>query len=201
MRFSHAVLTAALGSSASLCPPACTGSLYNYLLGRWQLRKTLEYNRGGLSGSFDGVATFAPLQHEERLLLAFEEHGRFVADAAPAQRLDATHRLLYDFSSPQRATVYFDESRDDRSVASILRSARYFHSLQPGPSWAIEEHPCGPDVYRGELDFGDAPDAFELTWRVTGPRKEGRIRARFDRALDHRPAEHGHGSSRHVARD
>lgn len=68
------------------------------------------------------------------------------------------------------------------AAAARLRAARPFHeiiglSLEQPPFF---EHPCGPDVYRGRLLLERA-DAFCFDWRVSGPRKLGRIVSKYVR--------------------
>jgi hypothetical protein len=58
---------------------------------------------------------------------------------------------------------------------------RPFHPCQSGVELA---HPCGADLYRGELS-APSPDAVTITWDVTGPEKNQRITTTLRRRADH----------------
>ena len=77
---------------------------------------------------------------------------------------------------------YFDDSPEARPVEARIQAARFFHdiSLDGSSEPCLSKHPCGPDVYRGELVFV-SPEEFALVWDVSGPRKLGHIRATFTR--------------------
>ena len=53
--------------------PATPAALSLYLLGSWTLSKTLQYTRGGRSGTFLGEARFSPLSDA---VLSCEETGK-----------------------------------------------------------------------------------------------------------------------------
>mmetsp|Transcript_22518 Transcript_22518/g.72810 ORF Transcript_22518/g.72810 Transcript_22518/m.72810 type:complete len:180 (-) Transcript_22518:206-745(-) len=151
-------------------------ALFKFLLGEWRLSKTLEYKRGGITGSFEGNAEFVPLADmpDNRCLVSFTESGCFIA--ADERSFETRNRLLYDFSDPTSVQVFFDECAlpdGQRTAQAVLDGARYFHSITI-PSLGMNEHPCGPDVYRGKIELL-APDEFEIVWRVSGPRKDGKI--------------------------
>jgi hypothetical protein len=84
---------------------ASPSTLFNFLLGEWRLSKTLEYKRGGITGSFEGNAEFVPLLNtpDNRRLLSFRESGCFVA--ADERSFETRSRLLYDFSDPTSVQV------------------------------------------------------------------------------------------------
>ena len=49
------------GGAAAAGSAASAFTLNSYLSGAWQLRKRLEYRRGGNFGSWEGIATFRPV--------------------------------------------------------------------------------------------------------------------------------------------
>ena len=95
-------------------------TLREYFLGEWLITKTMNYDRGGITGSFTGSAAFAPLEYAERTLVTFAEQGKFVA--SDQRVFDTRNRLLYDFSDEALTRVYFDESLDDRSASAVVAS-------------------------------------------------------------------------------
>jgi hypothetical protein len=175
-----ALATAMLSGTVATTRVALPTALFNFLLGEWRLSKTLEYERGGITGSFEGNAEFVPLADtpDKRCLVAFRESGCFIA--ADERSFKTRNRLLYDFSDPTSVKVFFDECAlpdGQRTAQAILDGARYFHSIST-PSLEMDEHPCGPDMYRGNIELL-APDEFEIVWRITGPRKDGKIVSTF----------------------
>jgi hypothetical protein len=59
---------------------------------------------------------------------------------------------------------------------------RPFHALDlDGGEACTMEHPCGEDRYTGEFSVR-GPDAFDVRWRVSGPRKAQELTGRYVRA-------------------
>ena len=152
--------------------PGSPAAFAQYLGGRWTLGKTLQYERGGISGTFAGSAIFLEITNQ---VLAYEEDG--VATLGSDQ-FAARAALLYDCSNDNAVRVFFDEAKNRESAAAVLAGGRFFHTI----SWplGIFEHPCGPDMYYGRLLL-QGPDAFVLDWKVRGPRKYGHVVSRFGR--------------------
>jgi hypothetical protein len=61
-----------------------------------------------------------------------------------------------------------------------FEDGRPFHRLQLAGGRGAAEHVCGADVYRGAYEL-TGPDAFTVTWRVTGPRKDDLIESDYRR--------------------
>uniref|UniRef100_A0A7S3FEY7 DUF6314 domain-containing protein n=1 Tax=Haptolina ericina TaxID=156174 RepID=A0A7S3FEY7_9EUKA len=165
----------------ALWPPRTAAALRSYLDGAWRLEKTMKYSAGGVTGTFSGGATFTPLQHETRDLLTYIEEGQAVLGPERAT-FTARKLLLWDFSDPM-AAVFFDEATE-RSPAAIWEGARFFHHIDlegDGPSSFI--HHCTPDLYEGAFALG-GPDRFELTWHISGPKKDGVIHNTFIRCSE-----------------
>ena len=159
--------------------PKAPLALREYLLGRWGLSKTMTYMRGGVTGSFAGDASFSLLDHEGGCFLAYREDGNAILGAEQAT-FSAHQKLLWEFGA-EEVRVHFDESQDRTTPQAIVSGARFFHTVElSGERPAPFTHPCGPDVYRGELVFV-SPEEFALVWDVSGPRKLGHIRATFTR--------------------
>ncbi len=134
--------------------------LKEFLQGEWWLLRDIDDRRLGKAGRFEGEALFAPLAEG----LLYDEAGRmrFGDHEGPAAR-----RYRYDFPAPQRAAVSFAEGG-------------FFHDLDLTTGTWSTEHRCGADHYRGEFRV-EGPACWSADWRVTGPRKNLRLRTRFRR--------------------
>jgi hypothetical protein len=130
-----------------------------YLLGRWDVTRTLHDADLG-AGRFDGHATFAPAGDE----IAWQETGRM---------------RLGSYDGPARRELRIVPA--ERGWEVRFADGRPFHALDlDGASACALEHPCGEDRYTGEFSL-DGPDAFEIRWRVTGPRKAQALTGRYVR--------------------
>jgi len=178
-------LTARMTASAVLTgaawQPRTPATLRSYLEGTWTLEKSMQYNRGGVTGTFSGITTFEPLEHATRpALLTYKEDGQATLGPEKAT-FQASKLLLWDFAG-DLVDVYFDEARD-RSADGIVEGARFFHHIDAAA--AAEgpfqfEHPCLADTYRGTIHL-DAPDCFRMLWHVSGPNKDGVIHNTYTR--------------------
>ena len=184
MRRALSVLLAmdAATKTASWRPGSAEG-LYEFLRGRWQLCKNMDYTPGGgVSGEFIGTATFEPLRCADGgQRLAYLEDG--MATLGGGQSVAASKRLLWDMSDAH-VRVFFDEARE-RDPASVLASSRFFHEIELPTTQTMDPPPfvhlCDPDVYRGALSF-ESDTAFLITWHVEGPKKLGNIVGKYVRA-------------------
>ncbi|KAL1524643.1 hypothetical protein AB1Y20_019530 [Prymnesium parvum] len=181
MRSSLLLTLSRMTAGSATWPPRTAAALHSYLLGGWALEKAMDYRRGGVSGTFTGVTTFAPLEHRERAaLLLYKEEGQAVL-GAERSTFQASKSLLWDFGGEQ-VEVFFDEAKD-RSPEAVVRGARFFHHIDVAAAAESPfqfEHPCLADMYRGTLCL-DAPDSFRMLWRVNGPNKDGTIDATYTR--------------------
>lgn len=123
-------------------------------LGLWQVRREIR-DADGSGARFSGTACWE--MTGARALCS--ETGELQIGAGPSVR--AERRYFWD----QDLNVYFDDGR-------------FFHEVPPRGGDVA--HDCPPDTYRGRYDFSAWP-AFELTWTVTGPRKDYRSVTRFFR--------------------
>ena len=143
------------------------------------MRRSLQYRTGGLSGVWEGEASFTPLEHSERDLVAYLERGRFRAAHDRLQKYDTRNRLLYDFTDSRKVDVYVDDEEADRSTESVLRRLRFLYSLNP-ETLLMKEHLYETALYRGEFEI-EAPHAWLLTWKVSGPQCDGIMASLFSR--------------------
>jgi hypothetical protein len=133
--------------------------LIELLAGRWSVERRLEDRRSGRSGEFTGTATFTPdgdgLRWTEQGRIRFGDH-----DGPAGRRLSIA-------PAGDGWLVAFDDGRP-------------FHALDLAGGACVVEHVCGADRYDGEYRLRD-PDTLEVTWRVTGPRKDVEIVTRYRR--------------------
>ena len=137
-----------------------------YLLGAWEVRRTLDDRRRGESGSFEGRAIFAPGAAN---ILTYREEG--CLELGGFETL-AHQSYLYAFPAtyraPHRAEVRFANGRP-------------FHPLDFRDGLWSAEHVCAADLYRGRFR-ALAPDRWSVLWTVTGPRKDQVLESLFTRA-------------------
>ena len=133
--------------------------LIGLLSGRWSVRRRLVDLRSGREGDFAGTASFEP--EGDRLRWAEAGRMRFAGHDGPAER------RLSIAGGPGGWTVEFDDGRP-------------FHPLDLAGGTCAVEHRCGEDLYAGEYRLLGA-DALEVSWRVTGPRKEQEIHTTYRR--------------------
>lgn len=131
-----------------------TPDLAAFVLGRWQVRRTVHDRSSGRFGAFEGTATFSvdggcdDLVHVEQGTLAWGGHS------GPAHR-----------SWRMRAT-------DDPGVREVhLADGSHFHRLDLRSGAWSAVHRCGEDTYTGSFAVESA-DAWSYAWEVTGPAKD-----------------------------
>ena len=123
------------------------------------MRRRLLDVQSGREGDFTGTASFEP--DGERLRWAEAGRMRFGDHDGPAQR------HLSIVPGPDGWTVEFADGRP-------------FHPLDLATGACAVEHRCGDDLYAGEYRLV-GPDALDVRWRVSGPRKEQEIHTTYRR--------------------
>ena len=74
----------------------------------------------------------------------------------------------------------------ERTLALRCRDGQWWLTFvdgRPFHRWVVGEqvtHPCAADTYRGLIEASE-PDAFTITWDVTGPTKDHLIASRLTR--------------------
>lgn len=192
-RMLTAFLAAALTLSFDGPPPSSfvlpTNSFQfqSYLAGQWSCKKVARYTQGGLSGRFEGTASFTALGAEVApRLLAYSERGIFTPDeAASFSEAETRNALLYDFRDWQRCDVLFDAAQDRSSAQSILAGGQLLYSLVPSEEGTMrsEDPATGPQdvTYSGVVEVS-AEDAFLSTWYIEGA-QQGNILSLFRRLV------------------
>jgi hypothetical protein len=127
--------------------------------GRWSVQRSLVDLRSGREGDFTGTASF----ERRGGCLRWAETGRmrFGGHEGPAER------RLSIVQGPDGWTVEFEDGRP-------------FHPLDLATGACTVEHRCGDDLYAGEYRLL-GPDALDVRWRVTGPRKDQEIHTAYRR--------------------
>jgi hypothetical protein len=134
-------------------------NLIALLSGRWSIHRRLVDLRHGGVGGFTGTASFEP--DGDRLRWAEAGRMRFGGHEGPAAR------ELSIVGGPDGWTVAFADGRP-------------FHPLDLATGACTVEHRCGDDLYAGEYRLL-GPDALDVRWRVTGPRKQQEIHTSYRR--------------------
>lgn len=123
--------------------------------GSWALTRRI-LSPGQADARFEGTAVWAEAAAGR---LAYEETGTLTLAGHPP--MHSTRRYVWDAA----LGVWFDDGR-------------FFHTVPPGGGRAT--HWCDPDYYVVDYRFDDWP-AFEVTWQVTGPRKDYASVTRYTR--------------------
>jgi hypothetical protein len=169
---------------ASFVQPASVTDFRKYLVGDWELKKRFTYKGGGISGRFDGTASFADASTASSSLLTYNESGTFAPSEPNFQSRETANRLLYLFADDV-ADIYFSPQAFDSSssVESLLSQAQYLYPLrsrgEPGVL-SIDHSADDGHTYTGTIEV-DAPHAFIYSWRVRGPTQQGEIISLFKR--------------------
>ena len=132
--------------------------LRNYLLGNWQVDRTLLDRGNGSRGTFSGVVSFTGTDDGG---LRLREEGTVQwnpAGGAPFTGPASREYLLRPAATPDTMDVFFPDGRP-------------FHRIGFGGEDHRDEHWCDPDTYRVNYTrLG--PDEFHYRWDVTGPAKD-----------------------------
>lgn len=134
--------------------------LFEYLEGTWTIARTVDDRSFGREGSFAGQGVFTPtgtgLLYQESGMLRFGTNKNMVEQA-----------YHYHFPTTQRAEVTF-------------LHGGFFHDLDlSAGTWSVS-HACGDDLYRGTVR-AFAAKAWDLVWRIGGPRKDQVLRSLYRR--------------------
>ena len=120
--------------------------------GRWRIQRRIEDTRDGGTGTFDGIARYAPrtggLEYEEAGELRLPDQGGF----------QASRRYLWLAAPGGGVDVCFVDGSD-------------FHHIDLGRNVATAWHDCLPDTYEVSYNFTHWPN-WRAIWRVRGPAKD-----------------------------
>ena len=123
--------------------------------GAWALHRRIS-PRQGVGAIFEGTAVWSRIKDG----LAYVETGLIQLEGQ--MPMQAERRYFWS----EDLCVYFEDGR-------------FFHTVpsQGGQS----DHWCDPDMYIGTYDFTRWPD-FEVTWQVTGPKKDYLLQTLYTRS-------------------
>jgi len=137
--------------------------LKTYFAGTWSYLRLLDDRRLGTQGSLLGIASFRP----DGEGLTYDERGRMVFAGSETT---ATRRYRYGFPEDLRASVRFADGRS-------------FHEMDLRAGADRFRHDCPPDLYEGQCRLL-SDNAWQLEWRVAGPRKDLRLTTVYCRFAD-----------------
>jgi hypothetical protein len=120
--------------------------------GGWILRREIRDRLNGAVGHFTGHATLVETGLSR---LDYDEGG--MLQMGPGLPLQATRRYVWVF--------------DAAGVAVTFADGTPFHRFVPGVTGNGTDHFCAADLYKMHYDF-DAWPHWQVSWRVTGPRKD-----------------------------
>jgi hypothetical protein len=132
-----------------------------YLLGTWDVVRDLHDADLG-AGRFAGQARFTRAGGDA---IAWHEEGRM---------------RIGGYDGPARRELAIVPGHDAGWEVRFA-DGRPFHRLDLSADACAVEHPCGDDRYTGEFTVR-GPDAFDVCWRVSGPRKAQALTGRYVRA-------------------
>lgn len=131
-------------------PATAVPDLAGFLAGEWRLRRRVRDRAARRCGRLVGAA------HVESRggTLHYRETGTL---SVAGWTGTAEQRYRFELRGGARAHVAFADGRP-------------FHVLDLSAGLALVAHDCPPDAYRGRYVVSGA-DAWRLSWRVLGPRK------------------------------
>lgn len=119
-----------------------------------------------------------PLQEPmEQLLYREEGSVNFSPNSSSDKVFPFYREYMYTFKSPTEADVHFYQPHSETD------HMKFFHTLSIAASGTgvTSEHVCVNDIYAAKVHI-TSPDAFEMSWQVTGPQKNYQILSQFVRA-------------------
>ncbi|GAA2620941.1 MFS transporter [Streptomyces axinellae] len=145
-----------------------------YLLGRWNIERTVYDLRARVEGGFRGVADFRT------------EAGP--ADAGPeACRGPVLHveegELTWEGRTYAASRSLRVRARADGTADVEFTDGRPFHDLDLRTGRWLAVHPCAADRYEGTF-LARSADEWHLEWRISGPAKDQLLRSVYRRRAD-----------------
>jgi hypothetical protein len=130
---------------------------FGFLLGAWQVSRTIEDRRAKVSGTFEGSALLVvPPEWQARGVWA---------------RYDESGTLQFGgHSGPARRTLGYMR-RQDGTVAIFFPDGSPYIDLDLRTGTCERDHPCREDQYHLEFKVRSL-DEFEERWEVQGPEKD-----------------------------
>jgi hypothetical protein len=159
--------------------------LRSYLLGAWQVRRTLLNRADGTRGTFTGTATFTPLP-DDAASLRWREAGTVSWGIGPADpRGGSPPARRPAFTGPAIREYLLVPGRPAGPWEVRFEDGRAFHPLLlDAGSWTAD-HWCSPDTYRVRFSVL-SKNRLDYEWDVTGPAKDQLLRTELTRAAAER---------------
>ncbi|EAQ01591.1 hypothetical protein OB2597_04103 [Pseudooceanicola batsensis HTCC2597] len=124
--------------------------------GRWRMSRTVR-NTIGPDATFEGLSVFAP------------DPGGLI--------LTETGEMRIEGQGPMRASRRYLWRETATGLEVFFEDGRFFHRVAGGDAPGTRHH-CAPDIYEVAYDFSQWP-LWSTAWRVTGPRKDYGMVARY----------------------
>ena len=153
-----------------------------YLVGAWELDRTLLDRAAGTRGAFTGVARFTPLGDDD------SRHGGHARDHDGGLRLHEEGTIAWTsfsgepFTGPACRDYLLRATESPDTMDMSFPDGRPFHRMGFGAQSRHDQHWCDPDTYRVSY-ARTGPDEFRYRWDVTGPAKDFQL----DSVLRRRP--------------
>ncbi|AJT42660.1 DUF6314 family protein [Psychromicrobium lacuslunae] len=168
--------------------PSELTDLAAFLIGNWQVKRTLLERSTGQNSDFDGILQFSPsadggLRYHEEGTLLWGATEQVPADQHDQQPMLATlprGTAAAGYRVPAKRD-YLLRATDDPAVLDwYFDYGVFFHRLDLRSGHWTAEHPCSADLYRVDYTVLD-PDQLEVVWDVAGPRKNQHIASSWTR--------------------
>ena len=150
-------------------------AIFDSLLGKWQMRRSLESRLPGFpSGTFAGQATFTPHNAFNGSSYLYHETGELQTEQGFNLRADM--KYIYRFSQEdEKLSIWFVKDVDGKDDVDYL-----YHELEferKDRRWiARGDHLCVMDMYWAFYDFRMVSDSTVTHWgiktQVKGPQKD-----------------------------
>jgi len=142
--------------------------VFKFLRGVWSVRRRFE---GSYTGAFSGEASFQP-EPEGSLAYLYAEQGELTD--AEANRFDAKQSYLYRLAEGKLQVL-----KCDRSEWEPMHEFDFV--AEDSSAVGRHIHLCGQDHYAATYRVDLTEDTWEVSYTVSGPKKDYRIHSIYTR--------------------
>lgn len=145
--------------------------VFDFLEGEWCVERRFE---GSYGGAFTGKANFAP-EADELQTYRYTEQGELTD--SEGQTFDAKQSYLYRLAEGKLQVL-----KREASDWMVMHDLEFVVEDDGGKATASHVHLCGQDHYAGTYRIDLAAEAWEVTYTVSGPKKDYRISSEYERS-------------------